>query len=93
MTLTPVAVERRQDLVLRAAFDEAYASIEPFLDPACQWGGASFTVLVQHSLREAFPQLSPQQVQILITAANRVYQARARATSVVEPAVAAHHAA
>lgn len=81
MTLHPMAVERRQDLVLRAAFDEAYASIEPFLDPACQWGGASFTVLVQHSLREAFPQLSPQQVQILIGAASRVYHSRHRTAS------------
>jgi hypothetical protein len=70
------AVERRQNLELRAIFDEAYTRIEPFLDPAQTWGGAPLTVLAYHALREAYPELSSEDAHVLIVAAKRVYNAR-----------------
>lgn len=71
----PVA-ERRQNLKLRAIFDEAYLRIEPFLDPTQTWGGAPLNVLAYHAVREAYPALSAEEAHILVTAAKRVYNSR-----------------
>jgi hypothetical protein len=36
---TPIQAERRQNPGLRALFEEAYALVEPCLDPKQTWGG------------------------------------------------------
>lgn len=80
------ALERRRDLALRLLFDQAYRRIEPFLDAAGAWGGAGFTLVIQHQLREAYPQLSAQQVQMLVIAAKRVHGQRRRTRPRAGPA-------
>lgn len=57
-------------------FEEAYLRIEPFLDPARTWGGSVLTVLASHTLRQAYPELSLQDVHVLVTVAHRVYLVR-----------------
>ncbi len=76
MTQAACSVERRTDPRRRAIFEEAYARIEPFLDPSRTWGGSVLTVLASHTLRQAYPELSPQDVHVLVNAARRVYLAR-----------------
>jgi len=67
-------VERRQNLRLRAMFDDAYERIEPSLDPARCWGGAPMTALAYRAVREAYPELSPAEAYTLVVAAVRVYK-------------------
>jgi hypothetical protein len=65
--------ERRTNTQLRALFESAYAMIEPFMDPKSGWGGHSLEHLAFRVLRENFPQLSSDEVQVVVAAAHRVY--------------------
>lgn len=67
------AEERRHKLGLRAAFDDAFAMIEPFFDPQHGWGGHSLEHLAYRILRDNFPALSGEEVHTLVVAAHRVY--------------------
>lgn len=74
-TGTP-APERRQNLKLRAVFDEVYDHIAPFLDPAQTWGGMSLQHFAFRTIRERHPDLSPAEAHQLVVAAVRVFRAR-----------------
>jgi hypothetical protein len=76
MTQAAYSVERRTDPRRREIFDEAYARIEPFLDTSRTWGGSALNVLACHTLRQAYPELAPQDVHVLVNAARRVCMAR-----------------
>lgn len=67
------ALERRQNLPLRMAFDDAFVMIEPFFDPQQGWGGQSLEHLAYRIVRENFPDLSGEEVHALVVAAHRVY--------------------
>ena len=69
-------VERRQNLRLRAIFDEAYDRIVPFLDPGRFWSGSPMTALAYRAIRGAYPDLSPAEAYTIIVAAVRVYNTR-----------------
>lgn len=73
---TPIQAERRQNPGLRALFEEAYALVEPCLDPKQTWGGVPLEHLAFRRLREAYPELPPQEVRLLVCAAVRVYRMR-----------------
>lgn len=68
--------ERRQNLRLRAAFDDAFVMIEPFFDPQQGWGGQALAHLAYRIVRENFPALSGEEVHALVVAAHRVYAER-----------------
>ncbi len=65
--------ERRQNPEIRARFVEVYDVLEPFFDPANAWAGHTHEHLAYRALHERFPQMSPQEVQILVEAARRVF--------------------
>lgn len=65
--------DRRANRQLRHLFDNAYAMIEPFFDPAAGWGGRSLEHLAFRVLRENFPDLSAEEVHAVIVAAHRLY--------------------
>ena len=65
--------DRRQDLRLRSVFDEAFVMIEPFFDPDHGWGGMSLEHLAYRIVRENFPQLSAEEVHLVVVIAHRVY--------------------
>jgi hypothetical protein len=71
-----IVQDRRRDLQLRAVFDEVYARVEGFFDPARTWGGPPLTQWVHRVVSESYPQLDATQVQALAQAAHRVYRAR-----------------
>jgi hypothetical protein len=60
--------ERRQRLDLRDIFDDVRARVEPF----CQTGGASLEYWATQAIREAYPSLDEQGLQIVMRAALRV---------------------
>jgi hypothetical protein len=64
--------ERRVNLQIRQLFVEAYEVIEPFFDPANQWGGRDHEHLAYRALHERFPNLPPDQLFIIVAAAKRV---------------------
>lgn len=72
--------ERRQNLKLRALFEEAYAHIAPFLDTAQTWGGLSLQHFAFRTIREAYPELTPAEVHQLVVASVRVHGERAAAS-------------
>jgi hypothetical protein len=65
--------DRRVNLKLREIFVEAYDVVEPFFDPANTWGGQPHEHLAFRALHERFPQLSAEEVLIIVTAAKRVF--------------------
>lgn len=69
------ATERRVHHQVRAVFGEACALIAPLLleaDPAAQASGFAMA----HMVRNRFPELSAEEVHVLITAATRLKQER-----------------
>lgn len=65
--------ERRVNLKLREIFVEAYDVVEPFFDPANTWGGQPHEHLAFRALHERFPQLTADEVLVIVTAAKRVF--------------------
>lgn len=65
--------ERRVDSRLRSIFDSVYVQIEPFFDPANNWGGHSLEHLAFRVVRENHPELSREEVHQIIVAATRVF--------------------
>lgn len=68
--------ERRHNLKLRDLFEEAYERIVPCLDPRQAWGRGPLQHLAFRLLREAYPDLPPQEVHLLVCASVRVYRQR-----------------
>lgn len=67
------SIERRRQHRLRALFDDAYAMLEPFLDPASGWTGHSRFHLAFRVVRTGFADLAHDEVHTLIAAIHRTY--------------------
>lgn len=65
--------DRRANVEIRQIFVDAYDTLEPFFDPKNRWGGLSHEHLAYRALHERFPQLTGEQVLIIVTAAKRVF--------------------
>lgn len=65
--------DRRVNPQLRGIFVEAYEVVEPFFDPANTWGGQMHEHLAFRALHERFPNLSADEVLVIVTAAKRVF--------------------
>lgn len=75
-TLDADPKERRKYFRVREIFEEAVDLIAPFFDPANTWGNRTLDHLAYRSLRETYPDLSMEEVHILVVAAQRVYADR-----------------
>lgn len=73
------ADDRRAHFHLRSIFEEAYTLALPFLDPKQGWGGKPMIRHAYPALREAFPQLTAQDVSMLVPALERVFIERNKA--------------
>ena len=65
--------ERRVNTRIRDMFVEAYDILEPFFDPANSWAGHVHDHLAFRALHERFPDLSGEEVLIIVIAAKRVF--------------------
>ena len=73
MTDANIGAERRQSPELREIFVIAYDVVQPFFDQANSWAGHTHEHLAYRALHERFPELSGEQVFIIVTAAKRVF--------------------
>lgn len=69
------AAERRQRLDLRGIFDDVCARVAPF----CQKEGGALEYWATRAIREAYPSLDEQGLQIVVGAALRVCKERSAA--------------
>lgn len=69
--------ERRQRLDLRDIFEDVRALVAPF----CQTGGASLEYWATQAVREAYPTLDEQGLQIVVRSALRVCRVGAGSTT------------
>ena len=63
--------DRRTQPHLRNIFDKACKITEPFFDQKQSWGGAYLTMYARQTLREAFPNLTQQEIAILLSVVSR----------------------
>jgi hypothetical protein len=73
VTSTPTdPVDRRKiDLV----YPPVYEALRPFFDRRTQWGkGGSQEVLAYRTLKDHFPQLSPQEIFVTIITARQLFR-------------------
>ena len=73
MTDPVTGADRRTNPQLRTIFIEVYEVLQPFFDPANNWGGQTHEHLAYRALHELFPDLSAQDTFTLVTAARRVF--------------------
>jgi hypothetical protein len=69
----PGEPDRRRYTQLREIFDEAYERISPFFAKENRWGNATLDHLAYRVVRENYPQLSFDEVHVLVVACHRVY--------------------
>ena len=67
--------ERRKHNNLREIFDKACWITAPFYDATQVWGNASLTMYARQALREAYPDLSQQEIAILSSSVERHHKA------------------
>ena len=74
--------ERRTNMQLRAIFPAACEALRPFFDGANQGEGQSHDHLAYQTLKEHFPDLSSQDVFIVVTTTRRLFASGKFPTSV-----------
>lgn len=67
------AGDRRGNPRLRGIFVEVYDLLQPFFDEANAWAGHGHEHLAYRALHERFPDLSGEEVFMLVAAAKRVF--------------------
>jgi hypothetical protein len=70
--------DRRVQHNLRRIFEEACRITSPFFDPAQSWGGSSLTMYARQTLREAYPELTQQEIAILFSGVTRFHKDTAK---------------
>lgn len=65
--------ERRKFLRVREIFEQAYELIAPFFAKENRWGNATLDHLAYRVVRENYPELSFEEVHVLVVASRRVY--------------------
>ena len=66
-------VDRRSIDQLRAVFPLACEALRPFFESANQWSGQSHDHLAYQTLKEHFPELSSQDVFIVVSTTRRLF--------------------
>lgn len=66
--------DRRVNAHLRVVFESACRITAPFFDRENSWGGSSLTMYARQTLREAYPDLTQQDLAILLSAVLRFHR-------------------
>ncbi|MGB7595952.1 MAG: hypothetical protein WBM09_00120 [Gallionella sp.] len=66
--------ERRTRHNLRQIFGNACRITAPFFDPAQSWAGSPLTMYARQTLRETYPELTQQEMAILLSVVTRFYK-------------------
>lgn len=73
--LGAVGADSRIHHNLRPIFFRACQITAPFFDSKQSWGGSSLAMYARQTLREAFPELTQQEMAILFSAVQRFHKA------------------
>lgn len=73
---------RRRHHHLREIFEDAYSFCLPFIDPKQGWGNQPMTRHAYVALHERYPELSMQEISIMVPALVRVFNERSKQTTV-----------
>jgi hypothetical protein len=65
--------ERRTNPELREIFPAACEALKPFFDPDTQWENQFQEHFAYRALKERFPQLSAQEILVVVTVARRLF--------------------
>lgn len=68
------ADDRRVNAHLRVTFESACRITAPFFDAGNSWGSSSLTMYARQTLREAYPDLTQQDLAILLSAVLRFHR-------------------
>jgi len=68
------AEDRRINAHLRVTFESACRITAPFFDAENTWGSSSLTMYARQTLREAYPDLTQQDLAILLSAVLRFHR-------------------
>ena len=66
--------DRRVNTRLRVAFESACQITAPFFDSEKGWGSTPLTMYAQQALREAYPELTQQDIAILLVSVQRFHR-------------------
>lgn len=78
----PATSERRRYDHVREIFAEASALIAPFFAKENRWGNSTLDHLAYRVMRDRYPELSFEEVHVLVIASRRVYTAHASETDI-----------
>ena len=67
--------ERRKHINLREIFEDACLLTAPFFDTTQAWGNTSLTMYARQALREAYPDLTQQEIAMLSASVERHHKA------------------
>jgi hypothetical protein len=70
--------DRRIQHNLRLIFENACRITAPFFDPAQSWAGSPLTMYARQTLRETYPELTQQEIAILISVVARFHRGTAK---------------
>lgn len=70
--------DRRVQHNLRLIFENACRITAPFFDPAQSWGGSSLTMYARQTLRDTYPELTQQEIAILLSGVARFHKGGAK---------------
>lgn len=70
--------ERRTHPEIRAAFEQIFELLVPFFDPDNTWNRQPQLHLAYRQLRENYPRMSQDEINVAIDAALRLYRAGKR---------------
>lgn len=73
----PATSERRRYDHVREIFAEASALIAPFFAKENRWGNSTLDHLAYRVIRDRYPELSFEEVHVLVVASRRIYATRA----------------
>ena len=69
--------ERRQHHRVREIFVEACEKLAPFFSPENRWGNVTLDHLAYRVVRDNYPELTSEEVHVLVVAAHRVHTHKA----------------
>ena len=68
--------ERRKNPGNRDVFEKTYDRVEPFLDPDNSWAGQPLEQHAYNVLKEKFPNMTEEELNAHLAAAQRVFKER-----------------
>lgn len=77
----PAPQERRRHHRVREIFEEACTLLAPFFAKENRWANTTLDHLAYRVLRENYPELSFEEVHVLVVAAHRVHAANTQANT------------